>query len=72
MVLATRFTELVSCRVPILQAPMGSVSTPALAVAVAETGGIRSITALRLTAAELDKILAGLAARTTGSRRRTS
>ena len=33
--LATRFTELAGCEVPIQQAPMGSVSTAALAVAVA-------------------------------------
>ena len=35
MALATRFTELSGCRVPIQQAPMGPVSTSALAVAVA-------------------------------------
>jgi nitronate monooxygenase len=39
MALTTPFTELVGCRVPVQQAPMGSVSTPALAVAVAEAGG---------------------------------
>src|SRR5712692_2564418 len=66
MAVTTRFTELAGCRVPLQQAPMGSVSTPALAVAVAETGGVGSFTALGLTAAELDKILAGMAARTTG------
>jgi nitronate monooxygenase len=66
MVLATRFTELVGCRVPIQQAPMGSVSTSALAVAVADAGGVGSITALGLTAVEVDKILAGMAAQTTG------
>src|SRR6266704_6746066 len=66
MAVATRFTELVGCRVPIQQAPMGSVSTPALAVAVADAGGGGSITTLGLTAAELDKLLDGLAARTTG------
>ena len=32
MGLATEFTRLVGCRVPIQQAPMGSVSTPDLAV----------------------------------------
>jgi nitronate monooxygenase len=64
--MATRFTELAGCRVPIQQAPMGSVSTPALAVAVAEAGGVGSITALGLTAAEVDEVLAGIAARTTG------
>jgi nitronate monooxygenase len=67
MALTTRFTELAGCRVPIQQAPMGSVSTPALAVAVANAGGVGSITAMGLTAVELDKILAGLAAQTTGA-----
>ena len=66
MVLATRFTELSGCRVPIQQAPMGSVSTSALAVAVADAGGLGSITALGLTAVQLDKILASMTARTTG------
>jgi nitronate monooxygenase len=66
MAVTTRFTDLVGCRVPIQQAPMGSVSTPALAVAVADAGGVGSITAMGLPAAELDKILAGMAAQTTG------
>jgi nitronate monooxygenase len=64
--LATTFTELVGCRVPIQQAPMGSVSTPTLAVAVAEAGGVGSITALGLAAVQLDEMLADMAARTTG------
>jgi nitronate monooxygenase len=66
MAVTTRFTELAGCRVPIQQAPMGSVSTPALAVAVADTGGVGSITAMGLTAVQLDEILAGMAAQTTG------
>jgi nitronate monooxygenase len=66
MALTTPFTELAGCRVPIQQAPMGSVSTPALAVAVADAGGVGSITALGLPAAELDKMLAGMAAQTSG------
>ena len=45
---------------------MGSVSTPALAVAVAEAGGVGSITAMGLAPAELDQLLARLAARTSG------
>ena len=36
----TRFTELVGCRVPVQLAGMGSVSTPALAAAVAGAGGL--------------------------------
>ncbi len=66
MAVTTRFTELAGCRVPIQQAPMGSVSTPALAVAVAEAGGVGSITALGLTAADLDRLLARTAAQTAG------
>jgi len=66
MALTTPFTELAGCRVPVQQAPMGSVSTPALAVAVAEAGGVGSITALGLSAAQLDKTLAAMAARTSG------
>jgi nitronate monooxygenase len=41
----TRFTELTGCRVPVQQAPMGSVSTSALAVAVADAGGVGSMAA---------------------------
>jgi len=66
MALTTRYTELTGCRAPIQQAPMGSVSTSALAVAVADAGGVGSITALGMTAADLDKVLAGMTARTTG------
>lgn len=64
--LATSFTELVGCRVPIQQAPMGSVSTPELAVAVAEAGGVGSITALGLSAGRLDGMLADMSERTSG------
>jgi nitronate monooxygenase len=63
---ATRYTDLTGCRVPVQQAPMGSVSTAALAVAVAEAGGVGSITTLGLTAAQLDQVLAGMTARTAG------
>src|SRR5215831_3881661 len=62
----TRFTELTGCRVPVQQAPMGSVSTAALAVAVADAGGVGSIGVLGMSAAQVDKVLAGLAARTGG------
>src|SRR5260370_38051625 len=66
MALATRYTELVGCRVPIQQAPMGAVSTPELAVAVADAGGVGSITAQWLPADELDALLADMAAQTAG------
>src|SRR5437660_12668311 len=64
--LGTAFTELVGCRVPIQQAPMGSVSTPDLAVAVAEAGGVGSITALGLPVEFLDRLLGEITARTSG------
>jgi len=63
---AARYTDLTGCRVPVQQAPMGSVSTAALAVAVAEAGGVGSITTLGMTAAQLDQVLAGMTARTAG------
>ena len=66
MAVATRFTELAGCRVPVQQAPMGSVSTAALAVAVADAGGVGSVTMLGMSPAQVDKVLGGMAARTTG------
>jgi nitronate monooxygenase len=66
MARATRFTELTGCRVPVQQAPMGSVATTALAVAVAEAGGVGSIVMLGMSPAQVDKVLAGMAARTAG------
>jgi len=64
--LTTAFTRLVGCRAPIQQAPMGTVSSPDLAVAVAEAGGVGTITALGIPAAHLDGMLAEMANRTSG------
>ena len=44
----TPFTVLVGCRSPIQQAPMGTISSPDLAVAVAEAGAVGTLTALGL------------------------
>src|SRR5215218_8832115 len=66
MTLTTRFTELVRCQVPIQKAPMGAVSTPPLATAVAEAGGVGSITALGMPVEFLDHLLADMATRTRG------
>ena len=66
MTLTTAFTELVGCRVPVQLAPMGPVSTPELAVAVADAGGVGTVTAQWLSAAEVDQMLAAMAAKTTG------
>ena len=41
--LTTRFTELVGCTVPIQQAGMGSLATPPLAKAVADAGGLGTV-----------------------------
>lgn len=54
--LATRFTELVGCAVPIQQAGMGSVSTPELVAAVSEAGGLGMLGSARWGA----RTLAGL------------
>src|SRR5579862_7599827 len=64
--MATRYTELTGCQVPVQQAPMGSVSTTALAVAVARAGGVGSITVLGMSPTQVDKVLGGMAARTDG------
>jgi nitronate monooxygenase len=40
MTLTARFTELVGCEIPIQQAGMGGASTPGLAAAVSNVGGL--------------------------------
>jgi nitronate monooxygenase len=62
----TRFTRLVGCTVPIQQAPMGAVSTPALALAVADAGGVGTIAAFGMPTASLDAMLIDMAGRTSG------
>jgi nitronate monooxygenase len=44
-VLSTAFTELVGCQVPVQQAPMGMISPPRLALAVARAGGVGTVSA---------------------------
>jgi nitronate monooxygenase len=66
MALTTAFTELTGCQVPVQLAPMGPVSTPELALAVADAGGVGTVTAQWLSPVEVDQMLAGMAARTTG------
>ncbi|HUP73310.1 MAG TPA: nitronate monooxygenase [Acidimicrobiales bacterium] len=62
----TRFTQLVGCAVPIQQAPMGAVSTPGLALAVADAGGVGSIAAIGMPAARLEVMLSDMAGSTNG------
>jgi len=46
---------------------MGAVSSPELAVAVAEAGALGSVTALGMSAAQVDKLLSRMTSRTGGS-----
>jgi nitronate monooxygenase len=62
----TTLTELVGCTVPIQQAPMGGVTTPELAAAVAEAGGIGSFPCFGPTPEQIDSLLDDLASRTSG------
>ncbi|WP_091442259.1 nitronate monooxygenase [Geodermatophilus poikilotrophus] len=62
----TRFTELVGCSVPIQQAPMGTISSPDLAVAVAAAGGVGTVTALGLPPEVLVRRLNEMGRRTSG------
>jgi nitronate monooxygenase len=64
--LATAFTELVGCRVPIQQAGMGGVATPGLAAAVADAGGLGMVNMVLMPAAEVAVALDALTSRTTG------
>lgn len=62
----TRFTRLVGCAVPIQQAAMGTVSSPDLAVAVADAGGVGTVTTLWAESRSFLRRLADMRARTDG------
>lgn len=62
----TRLTELLGCTAPIQQAPMGTVSSPSLAVAVAEAGGIGSFNTLGVSREALRRHLDRMRERTNG------
>lgn len=62
----TRLTDLVGCTAPIQQAPMGTVSSPSLAVAVAEAGGIGSINTLGMARETLRQHLDDMRQQTEG------
>jgi Nitronate monooxygenase len=63
---ADGFTQLVGCSVPIQQAPMGPVSSPSLAIAVAEAGGLGTIPAFGVPAERLETLLSDLSSRAAG------
>ena len=58
--------ELVGCSVPIQQAPMGAISSPDLAVAVAEAGGVGTVSALGVPAEVFLRRLDDMRWRTSG------
>jgi nitronate monooxygenase len=66
-VLATRFTSLVGCRVPLQQAGMGGVAMPPLVLAVAEAGGLGMLGGVMVPPPVLAGMLDDLAARTRGA-----
>src|SRR3954451_7916621 len=64
--LATRFTKLVGCSVPIQQAAMGGIATPELAAAVSDAGGLGMLGTTRngITPESLGRLIAETRART--------
>ena len=58
--LSTSFTTLVGCEVPLQQAGMGGVATPALAAAVAEAGGLGMIGGVMVPPPALAAMLDGI------------
>ena len=65
--LATRFTSLVGCRLPLQQAGMGTVAMAPLVLAVAEAGGLGMLGGVMLPPQVLAGMLDDLAARTRGA-----
>lgn len=63
----TRLTDLVGCTAPIQQAPMGTVSSMELAVAVAQAGGIGSINTLSVSRETLRRRLDAMCEQTDGA-----
>jgi len=55
--LRTRFSELVGIEVPIIQAPIGQVSSPKLVAAVSNAGGLGSLSGTWRTTEELRRLI---------------
>src|SRR3989475_1605794 len=67
-ILQTKFTELLGCTVPLQQAGMGKIASPALAAAVAEAGGLGMVSGIASAPPEyVAKILDGLRRSTSGA-----
>jgi len=66
--LQTKFTELLGCTVPLQQAGMGKIASPALATAVAEAGGLGMVSGIGAAPPEyVAKVLDGLRRSTAGA-----
>src|SRR3989449_11305624 len=66
--LQTKFTELLGCTVPLQQAGMGKIASPALAAAVAEAGGLGMVSGIAPAPPEyVAKILDRLRRSTSGA-----
>jgi Nitronate monooxygenase len=57
VMLTTRFTELVGCSVPLQQAGMGHLAASRLAAAVAQAGGLGSVSVYGGTPAQIATLL---------------
>jgi nitronate monooxygenase len=64
---AQRLLQLLDIRLPIIQAPMAGVSSPALAAAVANAGGLGSIGVGATNASDALKMIAAVRERSSGS-----
>src|SRR2546422_5616887 len=68
VMLQTKFTELLGCTVPLQQAGMGKLASPALAAAVADAGGLGMVSGIGAAPPEyVAKILDRLRRSTSGS-----
>src|SRR3989475_10064862 len=68
VMLQTKFTDLLGCTVPLQQAGMGKVASPALAAAVADAGGLGMVSGIASAPPEyVAKILDGLRRSTSGA-----
>src|SRR5205809_387385 len=66
--LQTKFTELLGCTVPLQQAGMGKIASPALAMAVADAGGLGMVSGIGAAPPEyVAKVLDGLRRSTAGA-----
>ena len=61
------FTERLNLKWPILQAPMGSLTTPALAAAVSNAGGIGGLGMWGFSAEDAERRIAGFRQQSSGS-----